>query len=607
MKRLILLGLLVNLWPGTVSGQPLQSEDLHRPLVPEQLPSLESYIAVFPEWEESKLNAHLKLLKGRRYVFSVRNRDAWGQGFYIKKIMEAVNSIEGSRDPYAWHLLGAYYALAHELSAATEANREALSRIGKLREERGLEAANHFLGDLELRCRANLSRLLTSQDRPKDALAELGESLPKEGSPILRHALITAGVLAFLELEEIEAADELLAMGEGELPTEGQAKERFSEDKSSYPQFGSDWHEQTLPYLRARRYYAAEIYDQAVEGLKPFDGPSTKAKFWEARFLLGLATWKAGQPKVGAEVLVRLEQDLPKTIRGRPKGKMQRPELLWYNLGLIHEQMDESPPQEGRDYQRALQLTIDRDCRVFKELIEVESAQKCNLMSVCESLTGQARFLAEELENQDLSRACKGLCSSFEVSPQPVETPAEKILCQALTFEPFSAAFNNLGLLYLRRAREEKVRAAASPTVGGTNMTPGALLTRAKRVLEKGLVGSDTAQHWRLRLNLFLVEVERSDFDAAVIEARKVAEESSEHQEEVAVLVSDVLSRDEGFRSTETALNLFLDLATKLSATEMPSYLTSILAPMASGAPGWTHVSETNRSRAAALLGSQTN
>jgi tetratricopeptide (TPR) repeat protein len=624
MKLIVTLGVLVlSLWAEAASGQLFRSEDLHRPLIPRRLPPGEIYADMFPHLDKIGVRRYRSLLKAKWSVFPVQNRDAWGRGIYIADLMQAVIILD--EDPYAWHLLGAYYALSHELTAATEANREALTRIEKLRRERGDAVANRFLGDLEFRCRANLSRLLTSQDQPKEALVVLGERLPDDVDPILRHALITAGVLAFLEVGEIPAADGLIAQGETEqLSSRPGIQGNLSENERaylgfdnlrlydlSYPQFGSRWKEQTLPYLRARRHYAAGLYKQAVDGLRAFDVSPERAKFWEARFLLGLAQWKVGNLVKGADVLGRLLRDLPRTMRGRPKGKMQRIELLWYNLGLLHEEMNEQPPLEGYDYQKALALAIDRDCRNFKELREIESAAKCNQESICASLEGQAGFLVEEMGLEEVVPGCKHVCKSNDRSSSPVPIDgvaerrvAERLLCQALAFEPFSAAFNNLGLLYLRRARETKEFAAANPTIG-TNITPNILLGKAERVLRTGLVGVDPTQHWRLRLNLVLVELERSAYDAAVSESRIAVEESPEHKMEAAALLAEALHQNKDFRSNETALSFFLDLANQLISPEMPDYLTSVLEPMASGAPGWTHLSKALRDRAAALLRSR--
>ncbi len=602
MKRALLLSLLIlTLWAEAASCQLFQSEDLHRPLVPGELPSLKAYTDTFSGLNGKDLKNYQGLLERKRRVFPVQNRDAFGRGLYIRDLMQAVKTLD--EDPYGWHLLGAYYALGHELAAATAANREALDRMDRLR-RKDEKVANRFLGDLELRCRANLSRLLTSQNQPREALDVLGENLPEDAAPIVRHALVTAGVLAFLEVGAITAANELIAQGESEQPSGGRGTAKDSSEDSSYPQFGSRWETETLPYLRARRLYAEERYGEAVKELEPFDGSRERAKFWEARFLLGLAQWKDGKPEKGADVLERLIRDLPKTIlRRRPKGKIQRFELLLYNLGLLHEEMKEEPPLEDGDYRRALEVTVNRDCLTFKELRRIDSAAKCDLASVCASLERQAGFLAEELGPKGkVAPGCRRVCDRIEAHPEPLEAPADKLLCQALAFEPFSAAFNNLGLFYLRSAREAREKFASGNQAAGVGMTPDVFLARAERALRTGLVGADTTQHWRLRLNLVLVEIERSAFDTAVTEGRKAVEESPEHKGEAAALLSNALGQNDAFRKSEPALVLFLDLANELAATEMPDYLTSVLEPVASGAPGWTHVPAALREKAAALL-----
>ncbi len=407
---------------------------------------------------------------------------------YLQSLIDVVVGVDD--DPFGWALLGAYFGVAHELDAAIAANKVALDRITRLEERVGEAASADFLTDLELRCRANLSRALTAQDRASEALDLLGKDLPADADTAIARALVTAATLALIGIEQPEAALAMLGGGQAEPAT----SPRIEREAYDYPRFGRQW-PATSDYLRARAHYARgainqrtgdeagarEAYQSAVDILRAVTKGSPK--FWEARFLhaVSLAALHDVESRASGGDFApsrRTPIDLLSALRtGLPPGKILRPEVISYNLASMHAQQG-ALDAAIRDYRRALTDSLRRDCETFDRFEDLSVASSCNVRPACADLDKLATFVQTEV---DSSFECDTDC---ERQPAPTTSPqneAAPIFCDSVLPEPFTAAFNNLGVLHIDKA-------LVARTSGDTAVAEKALAD-ADRALQAGLIG----------------------------------------------------------------------------------------------------------------------
>jgi hypothetical protein len=138
--------------PLALAGCVFNSQDLYRPLIPEAVPhkdaAFDRYIEAYPgdtdlesdphEWSK-KLEYSLKRTHKAWDYFDIQKWDSIFASLDTDRLLDALDSHEDN--PFAWHMLAAYFAIQHQMDAAIDASEEGLRRIRNLWQRSPSQAA----------------------------------------------------------------------------------------------------------------------------------------------------------------------------------------------------------------------------------------------------------------------------------------------------------------------------------------------------------------------------------------------------------------------------------------------------------------------------------
>lgn len=419
----------------SASGTTLfSSPDIHRPLVPRQIPDKAVFLQLFPAGVAKAVRRGHKKVRRARSAFDVTKVDDRTLWIGVSRLHQAMEL--NPADPFAPCLLGAYFALHHELAAAVDATEESLRLLQAIE---GKPVEGSPLTDLHLRCGINLARYRLLLGDAEGALDELAELPPLElaQSSLVRKAFWWVSALALIDVGDTRTGRRALAEAMSidtlaDLKAAG-AWSDLSAESYDYPQY-FQWAGVVEQYLDALLLWEEGRQSEAIETLYP--AVERWRKFYDARLALGIFLLDTGRLDDGLRVLEELRD-------ARVQGKVMRPEAITYNLAIAQERRGETG-EAAALYQDALRQAEERDCRYFKKLVAyVPEARTCPLAATCEALVRSGCRLprCKDPENEEELKADR--------SPVPGYT---SWLCESLRREPFAAAHNNLGLLYLQRA-----------------------------------------------------------------------------------------------------------------------------------------------------------
>jgi len=461
------------------------SEDIYRPLVPQEIPAKAVYAQLFPQIDSKAVEkAYRDVKDGQRY-FDITSLDDSRDRLWVSRLLRA--SRLNPQDPYAACLLGAYFSLHHELEAAADASGEAVRLARSLSAGSGGEgpstAAPADLRDLQLRCGINLARSRLLLGDPEGALDELAAlpAVEQAKSPVAQKAYWWVATLARINtgdsaggwnaLREAEKVDSVAILD----------RERFfsalTREAQDYPQYFE--HSRAVEaYLKASLLWLEGKKTEALTAAR--EAVNNWPKFYDGWLALGLFLVESGQVDEGLKAL--------ENLRGPSvRGKMMRPEAITYNLAKI---IAEQRIFAGAEtlYKNSIDQAETRNCdyfRIFAGLAEPSSG--CELKDICTELNALYR--------------CNLKCKNYESTPakEGLAGGSATWLCESLHAEPFRAAHNNLGVLYLdwpgetadarrRRLREALHQFAAA--MAGAEVDPEmwnrANLNRARAQLALG-------------------------------------------------------------------------------------------------------------------------
>jgi hypothetical protein len=531
------------------------SEDIYRPLVPQEILPEAVYAQLFPQVDSKAAGKAFKDVKDGQRYFDITSLDDARDRLWVSRLLRA--SRLNPQDPYAACLLGAYFSLHHELEAAADASREALLLARSLTAESGREgpstAAAAYLLDLQLRCGINLARSRLLLGDPEGALDELAElpAIYQAKSPVVQKAYWWVTTLARINtgdtaggwsaLREAEKVDSMAILD----------RERFfsalTREAQDYPQYFE--HSRAVEtYLKASILWLEGNQTEALTAAR--EAVNNWPKFYDGWLALGLFLVESGQVDEGLKAL--------ENLRGfSVRGKMMRPEAITYNLAKIGAEQGKFAGAETL-YKDSIDQAEARNCdyfRIFAGLAEPSSG--CELKDICTELNALYR--------------CNLKCKNYESTPakEGLAGGSATWLCESLQAEPFRAAHNNLGVLYL-------------DWPGETADSRGRRLREALQQFAAAMAGAEADPEMWHRANLnraraHLALAEREGFVASLTEGLGRPEAPVQ-------AYLEVLGKDGAATQWPDAARLYLDTAEEIWKSEPPKQVRSELESLA---PQW--------------------